>query len=51
MLKWFYELTHTPEEVCEKYGPVEGDVMETSGNGQFWTCKRCGYSGHTPELR
>ncbi len=51
MFKWLYELTHTPQEVCERYGHIEGNVMETSGNGQFWTCDRCGFNGHTPEWR
>lgn len=51
MFKWLYELTHTPQEVCERYGHVEGSVMETSGNGQLWTCYRCGFNGHTAEWR
>lgn len=51
MFRWIYELTHSPEQICERYGHAEGDVRETSGNGQFWKCERCGYHGHTPEWR
>ena len=35
MFKWLYKLTRTPQEVCARYGHVEGNVRETSGNGQF----------------
>lgn len=51
MFKWCYELTHAPQEVCERNGHVEGSVVETSGNGQFWTRDRCSVNGHTPEWR
>ncbi|KAA0080927.1 hypothetical protein CIW54_22955 [Paraburkholderia sp. T12-10] len=51
MFKWLHKLTHSPQEVCARYGHGEGNVRETSGNGRFWTCDRCGFNGHTPEWR
>ncbi|MHC2876565.1 hypothetical protein ACUXLG_005608 [Ralstonia sp. 121560039-2] len=51
MYKWIYALMHTPKEVCKKYGHEPRDVVETSGNGQNWTCQRCKEKGHTPEVR
>lgn len=49
MFRWLFELTHSPEEICKKYGHVEEEWRSTSGNGTHWKCSRCGYYGHTPE--
>lgn len=40
------------EAECEKAGGhLPGEMTETSGNGRFGTCKRCGASVHDQEWR
>jgi hypothetical protein len=46
---FIFRMTHTPAEICERYGHHADDWMETSGRGRHARCTRCKAAMYEPE--